>query len=178
MLRFCPYVLKTLWRHRTRTLLTVSGTAVALFVFAFVGAVQEGLAGLTERPAGRADADRLSGQPLLSEHQQAAGGLRPTAFARSPGVKDVVPIKVFMNNCRASLDVVVFNGMPAEKLRTFRDLTLLQGDWATFEKQRDAALVGRTVSSAAGWGRPEVLHRRADRHRRRRLLARRPAKRA
>ena len=45
MFRFLPYILKSLWRHRTRTLLTVSGAAVALFVFAFVGAVQEGLAG-------------------------------------------------------------------------------------------------------------------------------------
>ena len=43
MLRFIPYILKTLWRHRTRTLLTISGTAVAMFVFTFVGAVQEGL---------------------------------------------------------------------------------------------------------------------------------------
>src|SRR5207245_7713437 len=45
--KFAPYVLKNLWRHRTRTALTVSGAAVALFVFCFVGAVQEGLARLT-----------------------------------------------------------------------------------------------------------------------------------
>ena len=41
------YVLKTLWRHRTRTLLTVTGAAVAMFVFCFVGSVQEGLHRLT-----------------------------------------------------------------------------------------------------------------------------------
>jgi len=35
MLKFLPYVLKTLWRHRSRTLLTVSGSAVALFVWAW-----------------------------------------------------------------------------------------------------------------------------------------------
>ena len=46
MFRFLPYVLKTLWRHRTRTLLTISGTAVALLVFSFVTAVQEGLSRL------------------------------------------------------------------------------------------------------------------------------------
>ena len=32
MFRFAPYVLKTLLRHHTRTLLTVSGAAVAVFV--------------------------------------------------------------------------------------------------------------------------------------------------
>ena len=41
MFRFAPYILKTLWRHRGRTVLTVSGSAVALFVFCFIGAVQE-----------------------------------------------------------------------------------------------------------------------------------------
>jgi len=45
--KFAPYVLKSLSRNRTRTALTVSGAAVALFVFTFVGAVQEGLARLT-----------------------------------------------------------------------------------------------------------------------------------
>ncbi len=41
------YVLKTLLRHRARTLLTVTGSAVAMFVFCFVGSVQEGLERLT-----------------------------------------------------------------------------------------------------------------------------------
>ena len=48
------YVLKTLWRHRTRTLLTATGAAVAMFVFCFVGSVQEGLTRLTTGT----DADR------------------------------------------------------------------------------------------------------------------------
>ena len=48
------YVMKTLWRHSTRTTLTVLGSAVAIFVFCMVGAVQEGL----ERLASGLDADR------------------------------------------------------------------------------------------------------------------------
>ena len=43
MIKLTPFVLKTLWRHRTRTLLTLSGTAVGLFVFCFVSSIQEGL---------------------------------------------------------------------------------------------------------------------------------------
>ena len=31
MLRFLPYILKSLWGHRARTLLTISGAAVAMF---------------------------------------------------------------------------------------------------------------------------------------------------
>ena len=43
MLKFIPYILKTLWGHRVRTLLTVSGVAVGMFVFCFVGSISEGL---------------------------------------------------------------------------------------------------------------------------------------
>jgi len=145
MFRFLPYILKTLSGHRTRTLLTVSGTTVALFVFSFVGAVQEGLSRLLS--------DRQADRTLIAFQANRfcpSTSKIPEDYSRRvlkvAGVKDAVPVKVFMNNCRASLDVVVFNGLPAEKLRAVRNLTLVQGDWATFEKQRDAAVVGQAVA--------------------------------
>src|SRR5262245_51508970 len=109
MWRFVPYVLKNLWRHRTRTALTVSGAAVALFVFTLVGAAGEGLSRLSHGE----QADRVlivfqanrfcpSTSRLPEDYSR--------TIARLPGVRDVVPIKVFLNNCRASLDVVVFHG--------------------------------------------------------------------
>jgi len=61
-------------------------------------------------------------------------------------VKDVVPIKVFTNNCRASLDVIVFQGMPPEKLRSARKLMLTRGSWTAFDRHTDAALVGKAVA--------------------------------
>src|SRR5205823_258259 len=108
--RFLPYVLKNLWRQRTRTVLTASGAAVALTVFCFIGAVQEGLAKLTQGQL----ADRVlivfqanrfcpSTSRLPEDYTRIIGKL--------PGVRDVIPIKVFMNNCRASLDLVVFHGV-------------------------------------------------------------------
>lgn len=145
MLRFIPYVLKTLWRHRTRTLLTVSGTAVAMFVFSFVGAVQEGLDRLL-------DDERQDRSLIVFQANRFCPSTSklPEDYAlrirKLPGIKDAVPIKVYMNNCRASLDVVVFNGLPPEKLRSVRPLALQEGDWSQFEGQRDAALVGRAVA--------------------------------
>ncbi|MBY0524430.1 MAG: FtsX-like permease family protein [Gemmataceae bacterium] len=148
-IRFLPYVLKSLWRHRARTALTVSGAAVALFVFCFVGSVQEGLAGLTrgqqaERTLVVFQANRFC--PSTSRLPQDYG----RTIAKLPGVADVVPIKVFMNNCRASLDLVVFHGLPQDKLRSARDLKLVAGDWGEFEKRQDGALVGRAVAQRRG----------------------------
>jgi putative ABC transport system permease protein len=149
VLRFAPYVFKSLWRHRTRTALTVSGSAVALFVFCVVGAVQEGLERLTR--------DRQAERTLVVFQENRfcpASSRLPEDYARTvakmPGVHDVVPIKVFTNNCRASLDVVVFNGLPPEKLRSARDLELLSGDWSQFDRQTDAAIVGEAVARRRG----------------------------
>ncbi len=145
MYRFAPYVAKTLWRHRTRTLLTISGTAVAMFVFAFVGAVQEGL----DRLLNDTQQDRSLIVFQANRFCPSTSKL-PEDYAlqigKVAGVKAAIPIKVYMNNCRASLDVVVFNGVPPDKLQAVRSLTLLSGDWSNFETRHDAAVVGRAVA--------------------------------
>jgi putative ABC transport system permease protein len=147
--KFIPYVLKSLWRHRARTLLTVSGTAVALLVFCFIGSVQHGLHRLTSSD----DAGRTL--IVFQESRFCPQSSRlPQDYARTiaetPGVRDVSPVMVVTNNCRASLDAIVFQGMPAEKLKAWRGLTLNSGEWTAYEKQDDAALVGDAVASRRG----------------------------
>jgi putative ABC transport system permease protein len=149
MVRFLPYVLKTLWRHRSRTLLTVSGSAVALFVFCFVGAVQEGMNDLRTRQeakqtliAFQANKFCPATSHLPQDYEQ--------QIARLPGVREVAPIQVFTNNCRASLDVVVFYGIPAEKLQRVRQFELVGGSWPDFERSQDSAMMGRAVAARRG----------------------------
>ena len=145
-MKFVPYILKTLWRHRSRTLLTVSGSAVALFVFCFVGAVQEGMNDLQRRQEANGSLVVFQASkfcPATSHLPQDYD----QQIRRLEGVKDVIPIQVFTNNCRASLDVVVFYGVPPEKLRTSRDFKLVSGDWKEFEMHQDAAMVGRAVAN-------------------------------
>jgi putative ABC transport system permease protein len=145
MWKFLPYIMKNLWRNRTRSALTISGAAVAMFVFTFVGSVQEGLANLnrgsqTERTLIVFQANRFCPSTSRLPEDYAR------TLAKMPGIEEAVPIKVFMNNCRASLDLVVFHGMPAEKLRKVRDLNLVAGGWPAYEKQRDAAMVGHALA--------------------------------
>ncbi|ADB15903.1 protein of unknown function DUF214 [Pirellula staleyi DSM 6068] len=149
MLPLAPYVLKGLWRHRNRTLLTVSGSAVALFVFCCVGSVQRGLARLTE------DQAALRTLIVFQENRFCpASSKLPEDYARATaklaGVKEVVPIKVLTNNCRASLDVVVFHGMPPQQLRAARDLKLVAGGWDSFATRTDGAMVGQAVAKRRG----------------------------
>ncbi len=143
------YVLKTLWRHRTRTLLTVTGAAVAMFVFCFVGSVQEGLNRLTTGT----DADRTL--IVFQENRFCPTTSRlPEDYSRKikevSGVRDVMPIQVWTNNCRASLDIVVFNGADPAQIQNTRPIKLTSGNWQQFASQRDAAIVGRNVANRRG----------------------------
>lgn len=143
------YVLKTLWRHRTRTLLTVSGSSVAMFVFCFVGSVQEGLYRLTTG----SDANRTL--IVFQENRFCPTTSRlPEDYAKRirevDGVLDVMPIQVWTNNCRASLDIVVFHGAEPKQIPKTRPLQLIRGNWQHFQSQRDAAIVGRNIANRRG----------------------------
>lgn len=149
MLKYLPYMFKTLWRHRTRTALTVVGAAIAMFIFCFVGSVQQGLDSLSQqREASRSlivfQANKFcpATSDLPEDYEQ--------KIIKLKGVREVVPIRVFTNNCRASLDVIVFYGLPPEKLRSVRNMELVEGDWGEFNKFQDAAVVGQAVAGRRG----------------------------
>ncbi len=149
MFRFAPYVFKGLWRHRARTMLTVSGAAVAIFVFCFVQAVQEGLERITT------DAEAQQTLIVFQENRFCPTTSRlpedySQRIAKIAGVRGVMPVQVWTNNCRASLDIVVFNGADPRQLQAARKLKLTSGSWSEFEARRDAAIVGRNVAQRRG----------------------------
>jgi len=149
MTKFLPYILKTLWRHRSRTIITVSGSAVALFVFCFVGAVQQGMNDLERNQQNKQSLILFQANkfcPFTSHLPQDY----ESKISKLEGVREVVPIQVFTNNCRASLDVIVFYGVPPQKLRSARDFDLISGNWSDFEQHQDSAVVGRAVASRRG----------------------------
>lgn len=148
MLKFLPYVVKNLLGHRARALLTVAGTAVLLFLFLFVASIQSGLKRLLDS---RSDtliafqAYRLcpssSQLPLVYEE----------TIRKIPGVKEVLPIKIVVNNCRASLDTVMFQGVDAKRMPAARpNMTFASGDWSAFQSRQDAAIVGQRMAERRG----------------------------
>lgn len=143
------YVWKTLLRHRARTLLTVSGAAVAMFVFSLVGSVQEGLNRLTE-------GDDAQGSLIVFQENRfcPTSSRMPEDYERTiekiPGVQQVMPIQVWTNNCRASLDIVVFHGARPDQIQSMRPLELVSGSWESFRGRRDAALVGQNIARRRG----------------------------
>lgn len=152
--KFIPVVLKQLVRHRARTALTLAGVAVAMFLFIAVQALQQGV---TEATEAAADDTTLV---VYRENRFCPATSRLPEFyleriRKVPGVASAVPMKIVVNNCRASLDVITFRGVPRESIAAGSSLTaswtLLSGSLEEWQRRSDSALVGETLAARRGF---------------------------
>jgi len=150
LLKLFKYVWRSVTRQKARSVLTVVGIATAMFLFCFIEGLQSGVRQATENEAT---------QNVLIVYQKSRfcpstsniPERYATQIAEIPGVKSVLPVKIFVNNCRASLDSVTFRGVPE---RTFtdgeREIQLVDGSIDDFAKKTDGALVGRALAERRG----------------------------
>jgi putative ABC transport system permease protein len=149
--RYIPLVFKQLWRHRTRTLLTVAGVAAAMFLFVTVQTLQHGVTQATRTAAGDTTLvvyreNRFC--PATSRLPEYYGD----RIERTEGVAEVIPMKIVVSNCRASLDVITFRGVPRDDLsRLSGEWTLLAGSLDEWGRRSDAALVGELLAARRGF---------------------------
>lgn len=149
--RMIPLVLKQVARHRVRTSLTVLGIAVAMFLFTAVRSVQAGVSEATTATASD------TGLVVYRQSRFCPFTSRlPEDYAarmlRIPGVVSAIPVKVLVSNCRASLDVVNFRGVPAEEFARGPGaaLRIAAGSLDDWLRRSDAALVGEALASRRG----------------------------
>ena len=152
--KFMPVVFKQLWRHQVRSVLTLSGVAIAMFLFIAVQTLQEGVRQSTQAAAG--DTTLV----VYRENRFCPAASRLPQFyvdriEKIPGVVSAVPVKIVVNNCRASLDVITFRGVPREDLAGptgwASKWQLISGSVAEWEKRSDSALVGETLAARRGF---------------------------
>jgi len=149
--RFIPLILRQVWRARARSLLTIAGVAVAMSLFAAVQAMQSGVQAATQRQA-----DDTTLVVYRKDRYCPFTSVMPQSYERQieqiPGVASVVPMKIVVNNCRTSLDVVTFRGVPRDDfLDAYASrFTLLSGSYADWQRRSDAALLGETLATRRG----------------------------
>jgi putative ABC transport system permease protein len=152
--RFYPVVFKQLWRHRVRSILTLLGVGVAMFLFIAVQALQEGVSAATQAAA---DDTTLI---VYRENRFCPAASRLPQFytdtiRKVPGVASVMPVKIIVNNCRASLDVITYRGVPSEEIMGNSGWsgkwTFLEGSLSEWEKRSDAAIVGEALAKRRGF---------------------------
>ncbi len=148
-MKLAKLVVRNLRRRVGRTTLTVLGVGFALALLVLVDSLSTGLgqalgAGDGARTLIVYRKNRFCPQTsILPEHYMAR-------IERVDGVEAVLPVQVYLNNCRTSLDLVVFEGAPAAAALAQRDLEVVAGDAAAFERAQDGALVGRVFAAKRG----------------------------
>ena len=142
--------LKNLTRNRLRSLLTILGVAAGMFLYASVQTMQHSLTKATESSA--ADTTLVvyrenrfcPSTSRLPEHYL-------STIERIPGVREVIPIQIAVNNCGASLDVITFRGVPPKTLKKYNpNITVLEGSYEDFLNRTDGALVGQHLATRRG----------------------------
>ena len=149
-LALLPLAIKQLTRHRLRTSLTVLGVAAGMFLLTAVETLQHSLAAATETTA--ADTTLV----VYRENRFCPATSRlPEHYAddiRSvPGVREVIPVQVVVNNCGASLDVITFRGVPEGALTKYApEIAIIEGAPALWDRRDDAALLGEQFARRRG----------------------------
>jgi putative ABC transport system permease protein len=150
MIALIQLATKQLLRHRLRTALTVCGVASGMFLFTAVETLQKSLALATEETA--ADTTLVVYRenrycPMASQLPE----YYQDEIREMKGVKEVIPIKITVNNCGASLDVITFRGVPEGMLRQFApEIEIIDGDESEWLKRGDAALLGEQFAKRRG----------------------------
>lgn len=130
-------------RHRTRSILTIIGVGVGMFLFSSVETMQSALEEATELTANDTtlvvyrENRFCPATSRLPEHYL-------NQIRRIEGVAEAIPVQVAVNNCGASLDVIAFRGVPQDDLRSYNpDLEIIEGSHEAWKARSDGALVGQ-----------------------------------
>ena len=149
--KYVPLVGKQIFRRRTRSLLTIGGVGIAMFLFIAVESLQNGVRQATEESANDTNLvvyreDRFC--PFTSQ----LPGYYLQQIESVPGVRSVMPMKIVVNNCRASLDVVTFRGVPVDRFSedSGHPFEFIEGAWDKWKKRSDAAILGETLARRRG----------------------------
>ena len=143
-----PYVVRSIVRARVRTTTTLVGAALAMGLYSFVRVMDEGVAALA---SANAESQLVVFQesrfcPMTSELPMRYEG----TIADVDGVREVLPTLLFVNSCRANLDLVTLHGVPDGDLRELHELRLVAGPQEVLTTRAGGALIGRRLADRRG----------------------------
>jgi len=146
--RVIPLVLKQLRRSPMRSFLTITGIAVAMFLFGVVESMRNGVKAATVATA--EDTTLVVYRenrycPFSSNLPQ----FYSDRIERIEGVAEVIPMQIMVNNCRASLDVVTYRGIPEDELEAAlsKGWDISDGSMAQWKSRGDAAVIGEALAA-------------------------------
>lgn len=136
-------------RRPMRSLLTALGVGAAMLLFVGVESLGIGLdralrSGDSARTLIVYRKNRFCPQTSFLPERYRDG------IQKLSGVESVLPVKVYLNNCRTSLDLIAFHGTVIDDYLSEKKVEVIDGDLARFRREKQAALVGRDFATRRG----------------------------
>jgi putative ABC transport system permease protein len=140
---------RELLRRKARTLAVVIGGALAFFLFAGVEALDSGVS------AAIGDDAKSRALVVYRENRYCPQTSRlPESYLERlrsiDGVAAALPLRLYMNGCRANLDLVLFHGTLPAALESSREIGIVEGSFAAFAADPSTALLGRAFAARRG----------------------------
>lgn len=149
-MKFLPFVLKNVFRKRTRSLLTIGSILLPLFVICIMGTL---LATLDADPSGGKGMFRLT-----IRHRISITNFLPEAYLpkirQMPGVKEVTVMNWFGGkyvDASARNFFARFAVEPESFLKVIDEATIVEGSAADWMGDRSGLLAGRMLMKKYGW---------------------------
>jgi putative ABC transport system permease protein len=149
-MKFVPYVFRSLFRKKTRSILTIGSIVLPFFVICVLGTL---LMALDADPSGGRGMYRL-----VVRHKVSLANFIPEAYreriAQAPGVKEVTILNWFggqYKDNRPENMFARFGCEPESLLRIFDEVTIVEGTPADWTSDRSGALVGERLMKRYGW---------------------------
>jgi putative ABC transport system permease protein len=149
-MKFFKLVVRNLLRSKARTLLTMFGVSVSIFIFAALLSLDRGVQRMIDQTGNDSVLtvfDRYKACPPNSKLPLHYGD----KIAALPTVAEVLPVRFLLSTCRTTTDLVAVHGIEADKLRDFKELAIGSADYDAFAAEKGAAIVGREVAGKYGW---------------------------
>lgn len=149
-MKFLKLVLRNLVRSRTRTMLTLLGITVSMFIFAALLGLDGGVQRMLQNTSGE---DKL----IVFEKYKACPPYSnmpvhyKSVIEKLPHVETVMPIRFLLSNCGTTTDLVALHGIDPGLLRDLRDFEISDSEYSDFVNERGSAIVGNTLAERYGW---------------------------
>lgn len=144
--KLISYAWRNIFRKKSRSIVTLTGIAIAMFLFSFIEGIQNGVSSVMEN-------ETLNRSLIVYQKSRFCPSTSnlPERYEqlirKIPGVIDVTPTKIYVNNCRTSLDSVTFRGVPVSYINSENsDLEIISGSKDNFENTASNALIGKNLA--------------------------------
>lgn len=148
-MRFLPLIIKSILRNRRRTVLTVAGVGLSVFVITALLAVEAGFGTLVS------SAD----ESLLNVYERGVAcpvssrvfDAYLSTIASTPGVVSSTGVLRGLYSYRSKENMVSVVGVDFDPFRRIKGVEIATGSEAEFQNRADGALIGTRLAGQFGW---------------------------